>query len=151
MGKISLAAMALAALIAFPATRAGAETVMLRSISSGEYENGIFTERNDEFEAEAVIDETAGTVRISVVVKSTREGRIEDDIEYEITNVMESKGISAISVSRDKKGQKIITAVRDSGLGSSEILMVGEDFYEFTRAANGKFYLEYGEVAGGAL
>jgi hypothetical protein len=128
------------------ADNAFAFSVNTRAISSGTYEDGDFTPGNEEFEAEYIIDEENEEIILQRVFKNDREGRIEDGISYEITNVVVSEGISALLVSRNKKGQKIYTAVREGGLGASETLMVGEDFYQFCRAANGKFYLEYGEV-----
>jgi hypothetical protein len=70
----------------------------------------------------------------------------EEDVEYEITNIVMSEGLSGLLVSRSKKGEKIVTAIRDIGLGSTETIIIGETFYEFCRAANGKFYLESGEI-----
>ncbi|MDD5488907.1 MAG: hypothetical protein PHH49_08135 [Candidatus Omnitrophica bacterium] len=147
MNRMVVTIVAVAAFVLFLNAYAGA--LVLKSISSGEYEDGMFTERDDMYEAEALVNEADGNVVITDVINSTREGRPEDGIEYDITNVMESKGLSAITVSKDKKGQKIITAVRESDLGSSETLILGEDFYEFSKAVNGRFYLEYGSVSGG--
>ena len=121
-------------------------SVNIRAQASGMYEDGEFTPGREEFEAEYIVDEKNEEIILQRIFKNDREGRIEDGVSYEITNVIVSEGISALLVSRNKKGQKIFTAVREGGLGASEVLMLGEDFYQFCRAANGKFYLEYGEV-----
>ena len=129
------------------ATIVHAEVVTATSESSGIYEDGVFTQDTSSFEAKYIIDEVDGEVILTKVIKNDREGRIEEGIEYEITNMVVSEGISSLMVSRNKKGQKIITAVREGELGASETLILGSTFYQYCRASNGKFYLEYGKVS----
>lgn len=129
------------------AVSAEALVVTLETISSGSYEDGKFTPRNDYFKARYVIDEEKREITISKILENNREGKIEEGESYEITNIAVSEGPSALLFSRSKKGQKIFTAVREAGLGDSETIIIGKDFYEFCRAANGKFYLEYGKVS----
>lgn len=121
-------------------------TVIAKSVSSGRYEDGKFTPKDDSFEARYYIDESGKKIVLDKVMENNREGKIEIGAEYEITNIVISEGLSALLVSRDKKGQKIITAVREADLGASETLIMGTNFYEFCRAENGKFYLEYGTI-----
>jgi len=123
------------------------EMVTLKCVSSGVYEGGKFTPGEDKYEARYIIDEDAGVVKEEKVMQSDREGRIAQDSSYEITNTLMSEGLSGLMVDLKRKGQKIITAVRDEDVGSTEIIIIGEDFYEYCRAANGKLYLESGEVA----
>jgi hypothetical protein len=123
------------------------QEVTARSLSSGIYEDGKFTQSQDGFEARYFIDEAAGTVTLEKITANDREGKIGEGAVYDITNIMVSEGLSALVVSKDKKGQRIITAVREAGLGAFETLIIGADFYEYCRAANGKFYLEYGDVS----
>ena len=127
---------------------AGTQQVTASSISSGKYENGKFERSQDGFKCEYIVDEAKGTVKLSKIISNNREGKAEEGAVYDITNMVISEGISSLLVSRDKKGQKIITAVREADLGAFETLIIGSDFYEFCRAANGRFYLEYGEVTG---
>jgi hypothetical protein len=127
---------------------ADAAVVEVRSISSGVYENGKFNPSDGSFQGKYSIDEQNGTIKIIEVTENNREGRLEAGGIYDITNVVISEGLSALLVSRDKKGQKIITGIREADLGATDLLILGEDFYEYCRAANGKFYLEYGEVRG---
>lgn len=126
---------------------AGAQVVTLETVSSGSYEDGVFAPRNDFFKARYVIDEEKREITISKILENNREGKIEEGDSYEITNIAVSEGPSALLFSRSKKGQKIYTGVREAGLGDSETIIIGRDFYEFCRAANGKFYLEYGKVS----
>ena len=128
------------------ATAAHARTVHLRSVSAGIYEDGKFTPDDSGFAGTLFIDEGGKSVTVEKIVENNREGRFDRGAEYEITSILMSEGPSALLVSRNKKGQKIITAVRDVGLGASETLILGDDYYEFSRAANGRFYLEYGKV-----
>ena len=121
-------------------------TVIAKSASSGTYEDGKFTPKSDSFEARYYIDESGKKIVMDKVMENNREGKVEIGAEYEITNIVISEGLSALLVSRDKKNQKIITAVREGDLGASEILIISESFYEYCRAENGKFYLEYGTV-----
>jgi hypothetical protein len=124
-----------------------AREVVLESTSSGVYQNGEFKKSEDKFKARYYIDEMDGWVRTLEVSMSDREGRVELLPSYEIVNHLKSKGISGLLVPREKKGQQIITAVRDEDLGATEILIIGENFYEYCRGSNGKFYLESGEVS----
>ena len=121
-------------------------TVRTISVSSGIYEDGIFKPGDSGFEAEYTIDETRGMIVLKKIIKNNREGRVEEGEEYDITSSVVSKGISALLVSKDKKGQKIFTAVRETDLGVFVVMIFGDDFYEYSRASNGRFYLEYGEV-----
>jgi len=122
------------------------ETVTLRSVASGIYEDGEFTSTNDRFEARCVVDKKDGLIKIEKVIYSDREGKLDEDEPYEIVDAVLSGGMSALTVSRKKKGQEIIAGVRDVGLGAAEIIIIGKDFYEYCRAANGKMYLESGEI-----
>jgi hypothetical protein len=126
-----------------------ASIVTATSVSSAVYEDGEFTPSDSGFTAKYDIDEEDGVIRLEKIIENNREGRIEEGASYEITNVVVSEGISALLVSKKKKGQKIITAVREADLGASEIIVFGDDFYEYCCASNGKFYLEYGKVSRG--
>lgn len=121
-------------------------TVTARSVSSGTYEDGKFNAGGSGFEARYIIDEIGKTIRVEKVIQNNREGKVDEDALYEITNISVSEGMSAMLVSRDKKGQHIVTAVREASPGTSETLIIGKDFYEYCCAANGKFYLESGEI-----
>ena len=121
-------------------------TVQTRTVSSGTYEDGKFTHTEDTFDAVYSIDEDNKVVTLEKIITNNREGRYETGTVYEITNTLLSKGPSALLVSPDKKGQRIVTAVGESGMGASETIILGEDFYEYCKAANGKFYLEFGEI-----
>jgi len=128
------------------ACAAHAFTVTATSTSSGNYEDGQFTPSGSGFRARYVIDEREGTITLTKIIENDREGRFSEGDSYEIVNVLESQGPSALLVARDKKGQKIFTAVREGYMGSFETLIIGEDFYEYSNAANGRFYLEDGDV-----
>lgn len=136
----------LAALIALSASTGEALTVSAKSTSSGIYENGVFTPKSDIFEGVYNIDDEKGEITLVKVTANDREGRTEEDISYEIIGSMISEGFSALTVSAERKGQKIYTAVRESNVGAFEVLIMGENFYEYSRAAGGKFYLESGRV-----
>ena len=136
----------LAGILVLSGSNAFGLIITAKSISAGVYEDGEFSETNDGFEAQYVIDEEDESIILDRIISNNREGRIEEGIVYDITNTVLSEGISALLVSRNKKGQKIYTAVREGDLGASEVLIIGKDFYQFCRAENGKFYLEYGEV-----
>lgn len=137
---------AVAGLMIVNSVNADARVVKLKAASSGIYEDGLFTQTNDKYEAEYSINESANTVRVENVINSDREGRTDLGIDYEITNSLKSTGFSALMVPRKRLNQKIVTAVRDLSPDAIEILILGDDFYEYCRAANGRFYLETGTV-----
>ena len=120
--------------------------VKTKSISAGHYEDGVFTPTVSGFEAVYDINEPREVIVLKKIISNDREGKITKGAQYDITNIVISEGLSSFLVSRDKKGQRIYTATREMELDSAETLIIGEDFYEYSRAANGKFYLEYGEV-----
>ncbi len=134
-------------LIAF---NAEAKMVTVASVSSGTYENGKFTPGTGGYSAVYDIDEHAEQIRLDKVIRNNREGREEPTVVYDITNVLVGEGFSALTVSKDKKGQRIFTAVREDAMGMFETLIIGGTSYEYCRAYGGKFYLEYGEVTTGA-
>jgi len=136
----------LASVIVLASAPVFGSTVTVRSLASGIYEDGEYSSANDDFEGQYTIDEDKRTITLDSVVKSTREGKTELGAEYDISNMVQGEGFSALVVSRNKMGQKIYTGVREGDLGASEILVIGETFYEFCRAENGVFYLEYGDV-----
>ncbi len=123
-----------------------AVTVEAVSEKSGVYENGNFRQGQDSFRGIYHINEEEGRIRLREVISSDREGRVEEGISYEITNVMISGGLSALTVSPERKRQKIYTAVREGHLGAFEILVMGEDFYEYLNSSGAKFYLESGSL-----
>ena len=123
-----------------------ARTVILKSVSSGEYEDGKYSERRDSFEGEYSINDQLRTVELKKIITNDRQGKLNEGARYDITHTALSEGLSSFFFSKNKKGQKIITAVRDVELDVLEILIIGEDFYEYCQTANGKFYLEYGKV-----
>ena len=123
-----------------------AMTVEVVSESSGVYEAGKFTPREDSFQGIYSIREAEDRIVLEKIISSDREGRMEEGISYEIINSMMSEGLSAFTVSRDRKGQKIYTSVREGHLGSIEVLVIGEDFYEYSTISGGIFYLESGRA-----
>ncbi|MBI4738487.1 hypothetical protein HY772_02815 [Candidatus Woesearchaeota archaeon] len=125
--------------------------VTAESVSSGIYEDGEFTPGGSGFKAEYVINELEEEIVLREIFHNDREGHVEEGMSYEITNIVVSGGPSALNVSINKKGQKIITAVRESDLGAFETIIMGSDFYEFCRAYDGKLYLEYGKVTAGKI
>ena len=144
--KKSLIALVVIAVFFAASSDAFALTVTAKSTSSVNYEDGQTRPAGGVFKANYVIDEEKGTITLTKIMENSREGRFAEGNSYEIVSVLESKGPSALMVSRDKTGQKIYTAVREGYMGSFETLIMGQDFYEYANAANGKFYLENGEV-----
>ena len=122
------------------------QSIVLEAKSGGVYEDGEFTSSGVKYKAFFVIDRERNKVILNKIIKSDREGRLDEDVIYDITSASIGEGISALTISRDKKGQEIITAVREGDLGSSEIYIIGRDFYQYCKGANAKFYLEYGSV-----
>ena len=124
-------------------------TVEARSTSAGVYEDGEFRPGGGSFEAVYTIDEDKRTVRLDRIIKNDREGKYFEGAVYEITNMVVGEGLSGLVVPLDKMHQKIITAVNDTDVGSTEMIMIGKDFYDYCRAANGRLYLEHGTVKTG--
>ena len=104
-----------------------------------EIEFGMQLDRYKIHDIEIVIDK---------IISSDREGRPVSGSVFEIANIIKGKGLSELLISRNKMGQQIITGICDDIPGITDIIIIGEDFYEFSRASDGKFYLESGSVSG---
>jgi hypothetical protein len=128
------------------ACAACAVTFEAASERSGVYEAGKFSPGGDGFRGVYAIEEENNRIVLEEVISSDREGRIEEGASYEIINTMSSGGFSALTVSPERKGQKIYTAMREGHLGSLEVLVVGEDFYEYSSMSAGRSYLESGRI-----
>jgi hypothetical protein len=142
------AAKILAVALGIFAVSSAAEATMVELISEGGgvYEDGKFTSGGDLFHGVYSIREDENRIVLEKVISSDREGRIEEGLSYEMINSMKGEGFSTITVSAGRKGQKIYTAAREGHLGSFEILVIGEDFYEYSSVSAGRFYLESGRV-----
>ncbi|MFA6636227.1 MAG: hypothetical protein WCV56_03845 [Candidatus Omnitrophota bacterium] len=138
--------LALALGILAVSSAAEATTVELISEGGGVYEDGKFTSGGDLFHGVYSVREDDNRIVLEEVISSDREGRVEEGLSYEMVNSMKGEGFSTITVSAERKGQKIYTAVREGHLGSFEVLVVGEDFYEYSNVSAGRFYLESGRV-----
>ena len=145
MRKILLLA-ALTAAVCVPAHSDGTRMVTLTAVTSGSYEDGVLTPRTDRFSAVLSIDERNETVVMDKVMESTREARVKEGTIFDIANNTTGSGFAGLNVSLDKMHKKMITATNDRAIEGVETYIIGEDFYGYSRAANGKFYLEWGRV-----
>lgn len=145
MERIVRGAVAAMMFLAFSVT-GYAMTVELISENGGVYEAGRFTPGGSGFHGVFSIRENENRIVLEEVIFSDREGREETGVSYEMVNYMRGDGFSALMVSPERKGQKIYTATREGHLGSVEILVIGEDFYEYSKMSAGKFYLESGKA-----
>ena len=110
---------------------------------NGYYENGIFHNGKGEFIVKFTIDEEASVITRTAVIK-IKNNKVElDNTRYYITTIDPN---AFWGVSKDKAGQKIITAVGKPGMLATEMIQLGDNFYYYCKAIGGVYYISYGTL-----
>lgn len=134
-----------ALLYLLPAVTA-AEVIIATETGRGEYENGRFTPGRIEFRYRFELDETAGRAKLSEITRLNTGSMVEVSVEYVVTAAEDASATSTILVSKDRRGQKILTIVGKPGALATETILLGESFFEYSKASAGRFYLATGSV-----
>jgi len=125
---------------------AEAEVIIATETGRGEYEKGVFTPGKPEFRYRFDVDERAGKARLTEAVRLKNDAVIEDTVEYVITAVADGTAISSILVSEARRNQRILTLVGKPGSLAIEVILLGDDFFEYCKASSGRLYLSTGTV-----
>lgn len=135
-----------ALLYLLPAVTAGAEVIIATETGRGEYENGRFTPGKPEFRYRFELDEAAGRAKLTEITRLNTGSLVEVSVEYVVTAAEDASATSSILVSKDRRGQKILTIVGKPGALATETILLGENFFEYSKASSGRFYLATGSV-----
>ena len=97
------------------------------------------------------VDEAAGTATLTEAVRLSDGTLITDTVAYQITATEDGTSISnVLLVSEDRRGQKLLTLVGRTGSLATEMIILGEEFFEYSKASAGRLYLSTGTVQSGA-
>lgn len=119
-----------------------AYTIIATEKYNGTYENGKFENGKGQFKVRFEVNEKERVIIRTEVIRLKDNNLVEDNTRYSITTIDEN----AFLVSKDKKGQKIITAVGVPGLSATEMIQIGDDFYYYCKAIGGVLYISYGTI-----
>ena len=126
-----------------------ASTVIATETSRAEYENGKLTySGKGEFKYRFEIDEQGGKAKVSEYTRLKDNSIIEWTSEYTISYIDDGSSLSGSTLMADKKksNQKVICLVGNSGTLATELIMIGENYFEYCKASSGRFYLATGVV-----
>jgi hypothetical protein len=123
-----------------------AYTIIATETHRGEYEGGKFTKGPGEFKYRFEVDEKAGKVRLTETTRLKNNNVIETHVEYVITTIEDGSSLSSILTSEERRNQRIMTLVGKPGSLATEMILLGEDFFEYCKASSGRFYFATGKV-----
>jgi hypothetical protein len=123
-----------------------ADVVIATETGRGEYENGRFTPGKPEFRYRFELDEAAGRAKLTEITRLNTGALIQLSVDYVIIAAEDASATSSILVNKDRRGQKILTLVGKPGNLAIETILLGEKFFEYSKASSGRFYLATGSV-----
>jgi len=110
----------------------------------GEYENGKFVKlSNGEFKYRFEVDEEKGHAKLTEITRLKDNSVIKLGNDYTITYI--DYGGDLLTV-KSKAEQKVICIVGNPGTLATETIILGEKFFEYSKAASNRFYLSTGIV-----
>ena len=119
---------------------------MATETARGEYEKGVFTPGKAEFRYRFEIDEKEGTARLSEVIKLKDDSVVELVTDYFITAREDGKDLSSFLISEDRRNQRILTLVSKPGSLATEVILLGDNFFEYCKASTERLYVASGFV-----
>jgi hypothetical protein len=128
------------------ASHGWAEVVIATETARGEYEKGVFSPGKAEFRYRFEIDEKEGTARLSEVIRLKDDSITELGTDYVITAKEDGKAMSGLLISKDRQNQRILTLVGKPGSLATEVILLGENFFEYCKASSGRLYIASGLV-----
>jgi len=137
----------LLALILLPITsNARSEVIHVSETGRGEYEKGVFTPGKPEFRYRFDVDEKTGKARLTELIRLKNNEIIQLGVDYVIIAAEDGTGLSSLLTSPTRRKQKILTLVGKPGSLATELILLGEDFFEYCKASSGRLYLATGTV-----
>jgi hypothetical protein len=92
---------------------------------------------------EEVADTREETVVVSRLGNNTV---IEVGVDYVITATEDGASRSSFLVSEGRRNQRILALVGKPGSLATEVILLGEDFFEYCKATSGRLYMATGTV-----
>ena len=125
---------------------ARSEVIHAAETGRGEYERGVFTPGKPEFRYRFDVDEKTGKAKLTELIRLRNNEIIELALDYVIIAAEDGTNLSSILTSPTRRKQKILTLVGKPGFLATEIILLGEDFFEYCNATSGRLYLATGTV-----
>ena len=125
---------------------ARSEVIHAAETGRGEYERGVFTPGKPEFRYRFDVDEKTGKAKLTELIRLRNNEIIELALDYVIIAAEDGTNLSSILTSPTRRKQKILTLVGKPGFLATEIILLGEDFFEYCKATSGRLYLATGTV-----
>lgn len=123
-----------------------AYTVLVTETDRGEYEDGKFARGSGEFKYRFEVDERAKKAKLTETVRMKGNVVMNTPVDYIITATEDGSSLASFLVSGERRNQKIMTLVGKPGTLATEVILLGEDFFEYCKASAGRFYLATGRV-----
>ena len=120
--------------------------VIATETARGEWENGIFTPGKPEFRFRFEVDEARARADLTEITRLKNDTVINQPVEYVITGVDEGNNLSSFLVTEARRNQRVLTLVGKPGALATEVILLGENFFEYSKAASGRLYLSTGTV-----
>jgi hypothetical protein len=133
-----------AVLIGICADAAAQTVVIATETARAEYEDGVFTAGRPEFRFRFEIDEARHTARLTETVRLRNGAVIDTRTDYTITAVED--GSDLFSISKERLGQRALTLVGKPGALATEMIVIGETYFEYSKVSAGRLYLASGTV-----
>lgn len=125
---------------------ARSEVIHAAETGRGEYERGVFTPDKPEFRYRFDVDEKTGKAKLTELIRLKNNEIIQLAVDYVIIAAEDGTDLSSLLISPTRRKQKILTLVGKPGSLATEIILLGEDFFEYCKASSGRFYLATGTV-----
>lgn len=122
------------------------EVIHAAETGRGEYERGVFTSGKPEFRYRFDVDEKTGKAKLTELIRLKNNEIIQLAVDYVIIAAEDGTDLSSLLTSPTRRKQKILTLVGKPGSLATEIILLGEDFFEYCKATSGRFYLATGTV-----
>lgn len=125
-----------------------ASTVIATETSRSEYENGKLTySGKGELKYRFEIDEQGGKAKVTEYTRLKDNSIIEWSAEYTISYIDDGSSLSGYTLADKKKAnQKVICLIGNPGILATELIIIGENYFEYCKASSGRFYLATGVV-----
>ena len=125
---------------------ARSEVIHAAETGRGEYERGVFTPGKPEFRYRFDVDEKTGKAKLTEIIRLKNNEIIQLAVDYVIIAAEDGTDLSSLLTSPTRRKQKILTLVGKPGSLATEMILLGEDFFEYCKASSGRLYLATGTV-----
>lgn len=132
--------------LCFPLDVAQADVFIATETARGEWENGKFASGKPEFRYRIEVDEEQATAKLTEVIRLKNEAVINQSVAYVIITTDSGNDLSSLLISENRRNQKVFTLLGKPGALATEMILLGENFFEYCKASSGRLYVSSGTV-----